>query len=135
MKRLKEKLGIGAIVLTLASPGIAALGFTACSPVAKQEQKIETLWGKPISVQVIGGHGYGYLSTVVENEKGEYVLCRTGHNWSMPKLSDLAALIDSEIKDGDDEFITIKGKYNGDMFRMESVSANGYTIQKKEKIE
>ena len=94
----------------------------------------ETLRGEPISVQVAGGtHGEQSISTVIRLNDGKYQLCSSGEGFSqhynLQELTDAAAIIESEMRDGDSEPVEIRGyRTEGNRFRMKSVSANGYSI-------
>jgi len=89
----------------------------------------ETVRGQPVSVQVAGvSHGNQGLSVVIETEKGEYLLCNSSRYFPVLDLTDAASLIESEMRDGDTEPIEITGYRQGNKFKMNIVSANGYTI-------
>ncbi len=89
----------------------------------------ETVRGQPISVQVAGGaNSVRGLSVVVETEKGKYLLCNSSGHYPILGLTDAASLIESEMRDGDTEPIEITGYRQGKKFKMNTVSANGYTI-------
>ena len=124
MKSISRALGIGTLVLAISS-------VCACPTAEKQERLIETLVGQPISVHVIGGDKSADLSAVVRNEDGKYILCHAKDNRCyLRNLVHAAAIIESEIRDGDNESVEMKGVYNDDhIFEMYSVSANSYTIK------
>ena len=87
----------------------------------------EEVTGIPLSVQIIGGAYTQGFSTVIEIKEGTYLLC------TLPKehgigLTEAAALIKSEMNDGDNEPIILTGYRNADRFNILSISANGYTI-------
>ena len=73
------------------------------------------------------GNGYNYLSTVIQNEKGEHILCSNKKTY-MSKLTDATALIESEMNDRDSQPIEITGYQQEKKFIMSSVSTNGYRI-------
>ncbi len=87
---------------------------------------VETIIGEPMSVQVAGGtHSSRSLSTVIKTEDEKYVLCNAGP-YHISRLTDAAALIESEMRDGDSEPVKITGYWDGNRFKMSSVSANGH---------
>ncbi len=94
----------------------------------------ETLRGEPISVQVAGGSsGEQSISTVIRLNNGNYELCGAGEGfapyYNLQALTDAAAMIESEMRDGDSEPVEIKGyRVEGNRFKMKSVSANGFIV-------
>jgi hypothetical protein len=95
-----------------------------------QQDKVaaqNTLRGKPISVAYdFGGYGNSAEIATVIDVSGQQVL-------AYGRLSDknsieAAALIQSEMNDGDNEPIELVGKYEGARFVIESLKANNYQI-------
>lgn len=119
----------------------AVIELAGCSE--KQEtQKDIKLFGKPVSVAyaIDTEHAYGAFAAVF-NVEGKMLLAYkigsniqpTGHS---PVIA--AALLQSEIDDGDNELVKLTGQYvftglyKGDDFELSSIEANGYTIKLKE---
>ena len=94
------------------------------SPPAKQLE--EVVRGIPVSVKC----SYNSLSVVLKDSKGKYLLgnaCR----FPISDISDAAALIESEMKDGDNEPVKLRGYRQGNRMNINFISANGYTINLK----
>lgn len=100
---------------------------------------VTTIKGIPLSVQQNGDFGKRgeqmfNLATVLDVD-GKKVLA-SGYNSTTlafnghPSLRVLeaAALIQSEMNDGDNEPIELTGEYSGNRFNIQSVTANGYRI-------
>lgn len=120
----------GIFALTSGFTGFAILDN---SQRQEEESKMETtLRGYPISCETNAGQGYSGLIAVVKNEEGKYILCKGMQRMreDLPVL-ETAALIKSEMNDGDKETIEFRGIYRGDKFEIWSVSANGYTLGRK----
>ena len=91
----------------------------------------ETVKGIPLSVQVVGGtHSVHELSTVLQDSEGKYILANGGH-YPLSDVTDGAALIESEMNDGDNESVELRGYRNGNRFKINSISSNGYTVDLK----
>ena len=87
-----------------------------------------TLRGKPLSVSMAYGRYWGSLATVLEVD-GKEVLASVGSRSGPGELVRAAALIQSEISDGDNEKVELIGKYyREDKFSIYMVRANGHTI-------
>jgi len=114
-------------VLIACTLGIG-LGIADCSHDMYPGQR-ETLRGYPVSVETVCGNvgTASHISTVVKDKNGNYILCRGFKDGG--EVADAAALINSEIEDNDNEMVELVGKYNGELFNIESVSANGYTVE------
>lgn len=100
------------------------------------QSNYQTIKGKPLSVDgEIFYHTKGSLSIVIEVE-GKKVLCFYNTNGvsniDSLTLSNANALIQSEINDGDDESIELTGTYKGNKFTINSLTANGYTVNFEE---
>lgn len=133
IKKIGKKIGIYLAVL---GAGLGSVNAEA------KEEKYLTLVGEPKAV--VGRETYAHpsrLFTLIEkdNQKSDpeleknpiIVYLDKGHK-CIPALE---AMIESEINDGDDETIEIKGyfsqrdlKYNFDVFRMISAKVGGYTF-------
>ena len=114
MKSLTKTLGVGLLGLTMS-------GF---SP---NTDKI--LEGIPISVAASNGYGDDYMATVLD-VNGRYILAYgDGNSLGHVKAE---ALIKSEIVDGDNETIRLKGSYyprdQRKEFRITDVYANGHHV-------
>jgi hypothetical protein len=101
--------------------GAATLGcydglHSVDAEVASENQIIS---GKPISVAYDNG-GYttsGAFAAVVEID-GKYILASVGDQKSSRNRVEAAALIESEIKDNDNENIQLTGTYMGARFEI-----------------
>jgi len=113
--------------------GIAATSiFISKNRILEEKANEEILIGEPISLQISSGDTYSTFSTIIKDDKGKYILCKGPH---LP-TSEAAALIESEMNDGDNEPIELRGIYikereiNKKIFKINSVSANGYKIDR-----
>lgn len=122
MNKLQKILGIGALTFLI--------GCSA-KPQNNNPPQYQTLSGKPISVAESYSHYYGSLSTVIEVE-GTKVLATVYSAGNEPNnlknISEGVALIQSEISDGDNDLITLKGYFSEGRFNVKSLNANGYQI-------
>ncbi|HLC77760.1 MAG TPA: hypothetical protein VJH92_01415 [Candidatus Nanoarchaeia archaeon] len=105
--------------------GTTLLGSLGCSAESSIESKKLVLQGKPISVGESYGENRGSLATIIDIEgklvlAQRYVYCKAS--------SEALALVQSEINDGDNESITLYGEYEDNRFIMDSLTANGYTV-------
>lgn len=110
----------------------AALGiglFITAIPAYSQDipGQRQTLRGYPVRVGAVCGNGSSSISAVITDKKGNNISCR-GFD-GCDEVTNAAALIRSEIEDNDTEMVEFEGKYNGELFNIESVSANGYTVK------
>ena len=91
----------------------------------------EKLSGIPLSVETIGdAYGAGF-STIIDTGEGKYILCNANRIRKEARytiLTEAAALIESEMNDGDFEPIDVKGYWEGNRFNINNVSANGYSL-------
>lgn len=119
MNNLQKILGIGACV--------AGIGITGCFDEEKPIQ-YTTVKGKPLAVSVVEGHyGYGTIACVVEADNKK-ILASAGNYLSYLRAR-AAALIQSEINDGDNDLVTLIGESRGDLLYLKSIEANGYKIE------
>tara|TARA_Y100000310_G_scaffold341266_1_gene439886 strand:+ start:372 stop:791 length:420 start_codon:yes stop_codon:yes gene_type:complete len=123
----------------------ATLGLGGCSGNNEATTKVAThppfeyLSGKPINAEAAVVYHTAELSSMVQTEDGKYVLCFAKENrmsnprfdWYHGNILEAKTIIQSEIDDGDNEKITMKGWYEGDKFGFVSVSANDYTAEAK----
>ena len=124
MKYFNKLAGIAALVL--------AVGCAQEPGMTKTEDKgLESLSGKPISVSIAGGnHNAKGLSLVLQKEDGKYQLCHTvGVQFYLSDMVDMAALIQSEIADGDNDSVKLNGKYKDGIFKIYSAEANGMKVE------
>jgi len=87
----------------------------------------QTLRGYPVRVEAVCGNGSSSISTVITDKNGNNISCR-GFD-GCDEVTNAAALIRSESEDNDTEMVEFEGKYNGELFNIESVSANGYRVE------
>ena len=122
MKTIKNTLA-GIVLAT-------SLAISGCSDSINNNSKIKpiSISGKPISVQQSTSHSTDHMATVLEVD-GKYVLASTGNVYDSNNCVESATLIQSEIDDGDDEKISLKGNYIDKKFYLNEVTANGYTIK------
>jgi len=87
----------------------------------------QTITGIPLSV-VSDSYASlgGTLATVIDIEDKKVL--GYSNSGSTRALTLAVALIQSEISDGDNEQISLTGHYVEDRFAIESVRANGYTV-------
>jgi len=71
--------------------------------------------------------GYGILACVVEREEKK-ILASAGNSFNLQRAK-AAALLQSEINDGDNDLVTLVGNYEGNVFKIKSVEADGYKIE------
>ncbi|MBI5064760.1 hypothetical protein HZA97_00860 [Candidatus Woesearchaeota archaeon] len=106
---------------------------TASNNTSSVSNTVQTIRGKPLSVSETYGHGNGTVATVVDVD-GKKVLAyipldqSAGGN-GICAVAQATALFQSEIADGDDDFVELTGSYdpNG-TFKISSLSANGYKV-------
>ena len=111
---------------------IATIGLAGCSEKSVEEiQKDITIFGKPISVVYTPNtySEYGGFTGVFEvNGKPLLAYKQWKSNKEGFPNAKAAALIQSEMNDGDDELVNLTGQYRGDQFELSSIEANGYKI-------
>lgn len=97
----------------------------------EETERAETISGYPISVEHDGNYGATRLSTMIKDKEGKYILCQCKRSAGVG-LDTLKAtsIIESEMNDGDNEPIELKGIYRENIFEIFSVSANGYTASR-----
>ena len=95
-----------------------------------EKESVERIKGYPLGVEYDGGD----LSIAVRDENGQIQIYhgRTENYIRQFSALDAKVLIESEMKDGDNEPVEIGGIYRDKVFEIWSVSANGYTIGKLE---
>ena len=94
------------------------------------EPKYETITGLPISVGEFYDHGYGSIATVIVGGEGKIILAEYVGGLNTKTAARAQALIQSEIADGDNEPIELRGFYETDgTFKMQSLKANGYNVE------
>src|SRR3989344_3968197 len=109
--------------------GVVLGALAGCGPNNSPSVLEETVRGIPVSVITTQGtHGYGRLSCVIEVDDNEYLLCHTSNASSIAEAIDAGALIESELRDEDLDSIEISGYKEGNKFKMNHVTANGYSI-------
>jgi len=82
--------------------------------------------GQPVAAEYIPSHA-PYLALVIKGQNNAYILANLSSNAARTMVN-AAALVQSEINDGDTDEITLTGKYDGTTFIMKSVWVQGYQI-------
>lgn len=128
MKSLKKIIRTGIVL------GLTAL-VAGCSSytVHEKQDKATTISGVPVSVSF--NPAYDHVSTVVSTGN-EMILCegivREGGDGRSKTSRNLIALVQSEINDGDNEEIKLKGYYGEDYgkkaFDFNELDVQGYHI-------
>ena len=94
------------------------------------ESKYETITGLPLSVGEFYDHGYGSIATIIVGGEGKIILAEYFGGLNTKTAAKAQALIQSEIADGDNEPIELRGSYQADgTFKMQSLKANGYGVE------
>ena len=123
MKSINRVLGIGSLAL--------ALGGCGTDSSYDDSAQYQTIRGLPISVAG-GEYGGIYTLAIVLDVEGRHVLARkygVSHvTKSLLRNVSGVALVQSEISDGDEEPIELRGRYDGDIFEIKGISANDYNI-------
>jgi len=96
----------------------------------------KALAGIPISASIICiDRGWFYSAThlaIVVESHGERVVCQTGNYgrmiWKEKNITEARKKILSEINDGDNEPIILKGRYHKGKFEFRSVSNDEFTV-------
>lgn len=126
MKLYEKALGVGALVIALAGCGGHTQEKTA------QNYKSETAVEISVVPKGVAARDYGTgmsaLSLVGQKDK-EFIVAY--NNINSCKCSQIEALIESEMNDGDNEEIILKGSYIKDnlgqsMFNFNYIKVNGY---------
>lgn len=129
MKFHEKVLGVGALVVALAGCG----GSTQEKPI--QSYKSEVAVEKSFIPKSVAARDYGtgtsVLSMVGQKDK-EYIIAY--NNINTCKCSQIEAMIEAEISDGDNEEVIIKGscvkdKFGQDMFNFNYIKVNGYEFE------
>ncbi len=121
---------VGTVVANVIFWGTIASGVYMCN---KEEipptQKV--ISGIPLSVFADSYRHGGSISAIVSVDR-KPVIVHTGKYPVEGYNSDVVALIQSEISDGDQEEIKLTGHFEQDRFQFQSIQANGYTIHFRE---
>ncbi len=113
-------MGIGKYILAgIVTSVLGSSGFMILEDSRRraEESKMETtLKGYPISCENVIDR---YLVAMVKNEEGKYVLCKGSRSagYGLPIL-EATALIKSEIDDGDEESVELRGVYGDNEFEI-----------------
>ncbi|MBI4170533.1 MAG: hypothetical protein HY514_02480 [Candidatus Aenigmarchaeota archaeon] len=131
MRKIYNPLAVGALFLSLAG--------CAGEPTRKAQQPEAetypageiTLRGKPVSAAGTYGQSGGCIAAVLD-VGNKYVLAVSPLDFagdSTERNAEAVALIQSEIRDGDEEPLEMTGRYeeNG-KFLIKSLRANGYEV-------
>lgn len=126
-----EEWVISAIIATF----LLAVVLSGCDEsISVPEVKIVSLEGNPLSAKAVSGYSsttYRALSIVIEVE-GNILLCYSWDDASALAYASAAALVESEILDGDEEIVEVTGYYKdafgSKILYLQRVRANGYTI-------
>ncbi len=110
---------------------LGTLGLSGCVENNVSKEKYAVVSGKPLSVAGYAHENHSYLSVVIDVE-GKNLLGKAYPVWS-GEAFDAVAIIQSEINDGDDDKIELRGSYSGDNFHITSFSANGYDFYFKKR--
>jgi len=127
MKTLQKIVGGLAMIVMLSG---------CCSENSEniQNTKYETIKGQPLAVnsQIAYGHLRRFAAVINVNGKpvfaGADVHPTESTDLFGSRSIDAATLVESEINDGDNGKIELQGHYNGNIFEVQSVKANGYTV-------
>ncbi len=113
---------------------VGFLGLSGCVEDNKEQvskRNYIAVSGKPLSVVGYAHENHSYLSVVV-NFEGKNILGKAYPIWS-EEAFDALAIIQSEINDGDNDKIELRGNYSGNSFNITSFSANGYDFYFKKR--
>lgn len=116
----------------------STIGLLGCvENIAEGKPKDITISGKPISVAYTSNtySEYGAFAGVFEVD-GKLLLAyrsRTGEKFASNQDESLpnakaAAVVQSEMNDGDNELVSLTGQYRKNQFELSSIEANGYKI-------
>ncbi len=127
--------------------GALALGMAGCkneglntrldynAKPAKPAKQYETISGIPLSVSEVSDRCGGCVAMVLEVEDRPVLAyaCNgiAAQRDILANVVKAVALVQSEIVDGDSEEVQLTGRYDGNEFRVKSITANGYTIDFK----
>jgi len=126
-------------LLAITTLGLAGLvGSCQNIKIESNQPQVEyssSMKGEVISLETVGKSGFSdnvALSLILKNEAGQYILAHKSFQDSL-KLTDVAAIIRSEMNDGDNESIELRGiETYENAITFKEVKANGYTIKIKE---
>lgn len=136
----KEDFIIGGLVLGLMGMvgGTSYFAFQSAkkkmNPAVSRIEKLVTVKGTPIGVNTGGGDSIVKLSFgVLEEGKKEPLLCYGMTSSGGQRYTDVAALIEAEEQDLDNEQIEVTGRYvdlgyGKNALEITSVKVNGYNI-------
>ena len=101
----------------------------------KPAKQYETISGIPLSVSEVSDKYGGCVAMVLEVEDRPVLAYACNgvvvQRDVLESVAKAVALVQSEIVDGDSEEVQLTGRYDGNEFRVKTVSANGYTIEFK----
>ena len=116
---------------------VLVMSMSGC--IETEEKSIEEKYpsviiGKALSVAEGSGNSSGVMAAVLEADS-KYILARTEYQRHY-KLAKAMALIQSEISDGDDEMVELRGHYSGQyeekgkgIFIIHYAKANGLEVE------
>lgn len=129
--KLRNLLALGTFGLASLVGGCQDVKIQSNTP---QVEYSSSMKGHVVSMEVVGkdGNTSGLsLSLVLKNEAGQYVLAHRKFDFNL-NLSDVAAVIRSEMNDNDNEPIELRGiEPYENAITFNEVRANGYTIRIK----
>jgi len=114
----------------------ATIGLVGCDQKSANEiqrdleiKKEITISGKPISVAYTPSTKteYGTFAAVFEID-GKFLLAYRRETDRIIPYAEAAAVVQSEMNDGDNEPVNLIGHYQGNRFELSSIEANGYKI-------
>ena len=122
-------------VAAAASIGLLADGCEISLSLGHNEKSYEekpknvSVYAKPVSV-AYSPYTYepGAFAGVFEVDGKLLLAYQSNINGSSLKYIKAAALVQSEINDGDDELVKLTGQYKKDELELSSIEANGYKI-------
>lgn len=112
----------------------ATVQLVGCSDrSAEKVQRDITIYGKPISVAYFPRHFAGFTGVFEVDGKYLFVFNSISNQSEREYLFDFeiakaAAVVQSEINDGDSELVKLTGQNRGNEFELSSIEANGYRI-------
>jgi len=128
-----------AITLPLIIGGALSLGIIDNKhrhKTFKEEIKLEeTLTGVPLSVNhATYGQGILDVDIIINTEDNKKILAQPYINYGISNTSgnELTAIIESEINDGDNEPIELRGVYKFNTFKFWYLKANGFIKKNSE---
>ncbi|MBU2589988.1 MAG: hypothetical protein KKB39_04470 [Nanoarchaeota archaeon] len=128
--KLRNLLALGTFGLASLVGGCQEVKIETNQPQVEYSSSIK---GEVISMELASSREdyRGKLSLVLKNEAGQFVLAHQ-HFTSTLNLTDVAAIIRSEMNDEDNESVELRGiQQDGNAITFNEVRANGYTIKIK----